>query len=130
MPISVSQYIQGNVSDGVVLPRVAGVTAGFGILIDANGVISVDPSVLPVSSLVKLGALQPTDGSEITFSLVEYGTTNLYTLSSPDNLAVFLGGVIQLPGTGPGDSYVVTASQVIFNEPPPAGSTFFAITVA
>ena len=126
MPISVSQYIQGNVSDGTVLPRVAGVTAGFGIIIDANGVISVDTSVLSDPTIVNLGALQVPDGSEITFTLVEYGTTNLYTLSSPDNIVVYLGGVPQLPG----DSYVVTASQVIFNQPPPAGTTFLAVTVA
>ena len=130
MPISTAQYIQGNVSDGVVLPRVAGVTAGYGILIDANGVISVDTTILPKSAIVNLGALQVPDGSEITFTLVEYGTTNLYTLSSPDNLVVYLGGVPQLPGTGPGDSYVVVASQVIFNQPPPAGTTFLAVTVA
>jgi len=130
MPISVSQYIQGNVSDGTVLPRVAGVTAGYGINIDANGVISVDTSIFPTPTIVNLGALQPTDGAQITFTLVEYGTTNLYTLSSPDNLVVYLGGVPQLPGTGPDESYVVVASQVIFNQPPPAGTTFLAVTVA
>ena len=130
MPISTAQYIQGNIADGAVLPRVAGVTAGFGIIIDANGVISVDTSVLSDPTIVNLGALQVPDGSEITFTLVEYGTTNLYTLSSPDNLVVYLGGVPQLPGTGPDESYVVVASQVIFNQPPPAGTTFLAVTVA
>ena len=130
MPISTAQYIQGNVSDGVVLPRVAGVTAGYGILIDVNGVISVDTTILPKSVIVNLGALQVPDGSEITFTLVEYGTTNLYTLSSSDNIVVYLGGVPQLPGTGPDESYVVVASQVIFSTPPPAGSTFLAVTVA
>ena len=130
MPISVSQYIQGNIADGTVLPRVAGVTAGYGILIDVNGVISVDTAILPKSVIVNLGALEPIDGSQITFSLIEYGTTNLYTLSSPDNIVVYLGGVPQLPGTGPDESYVVTASQVIFNQPPPAGTTFLAVTVA
>ena len=44
----------------------------------------------------------------------------------PTNIMVFLGGVVQIPG----DAYTITGSQITFDDPPPAGSSFYATTVS
>lgn len=127
MGITRAQYLQGNNDDGDVLAgQVQGVTAGFGVIIDGNGVLSVNASALPQASILNLGVLEPIDGIENTFTLVAYGTTTPITLSNPGNLAVFLGGVPQLPG----DSYTVSGNQITFITPPPADIYFLAITAA
>lgn len=127
MGITRAQYLQGNSDDGAVLAgEVQGVTAGFGVIIDGNGVLSVNASALPQATILNLGVLEPINGIENTFTLVSYGTTTPITLSNPGNLAVFLGGVPQLPG----DSYTVSGNQITFVTPPPADSYFLAITAA
>ena len=125
MGITRSQYIQGNSANGVVLPLVQGVTAGFGVTINAAGALSVDTAILPQPTIVNLGALEPVNGTNVTFTLVEYNTTTPVTLTSTTNLAIFLGGVPQLPV----DSYSVVGNQVTFVSAPPAGATFLGITV-
>lgn len=124
MGLTRSQYIQGNNADGTVLPLVQGVTAGFGVSIDSSGALSIVPAVLPQPTILNLGTLEPVNGLTSVFTLVEYGTTTPVTLSSTTNLAVFLGGVPQLPN----DSYTVAGNQVTFVSAPPAGTTFLAIT--
>lgn len=127
MGITRAQYLQGDSNDGPVLAgTVQGVTAGYGVIIDGNGVLSVNASALPQASLLNLGVLESIDGIEDTFTLVLYGTTTPVTLSNPGNLVVFLGGVPQLPGI----SYTVNANQITFVTPPPAGIYFLAITAA
>jgi hypothetical protein len=125
MGITRSQYIQGNSANGTVLPLVQGVTAGFGVSIDTAGALSVTPAVLPQPTIINLGVLQPLNGTNAVFTLVEYNTTTPVTLTSTTNLAVFLGGVPQLPG----DAYSVVGSQITFVSAPPAGITFLGITV-
>ena len=126
MGISRAQYIQGNSADGTVLPLAQGVTAGSGVTINASGVLSIVPSALPQPTIVNLGCLETIDGARVTFTLVQYGTFSPYMISSPTNLAVFLGGVPQLPG----DAYTVGGNQVTFVSAPAAGTTFLAITTA
>ena len=127
MGISRAQYIQGNSADGSVLSgTVQGVSAGTGITIDAGGVISVISSALPQPTIVSLGTLEVIDGVRVTYTLVRYGTVSPYMISSTTNLAVFLGGVPQLPG----DAYTVGGNQVTFVSAPAVGTTFLAITAA
>jgi hypothetical protein len=127
MGISRAQYIQGDNSFSPVLAgQVQGVKAGFGVSIALDGTLSVLSSALPKSRIINLGVLETIDGLQTSFTLVEYGTTIPYTLAVQSNLAVFLGGVPQLPS----DSYTVAASQVTFVTPPPADTVFLAITVA
>lgn len=127
MGITRAQYLQGDSNDGPVLAgTVQGVTAGFGVIIDGNGVLSVNVSALPQATILNLGVLESIDGTENTFTLVSYGTTTPITLSNPGNLAVFLGGVPQLPGI----AYTVSGNQITFSTPPPAGTYFLAITAA
>ena len=125
MGITRSQYIQGNSANGVVLPLVQGVTAGFGVTINAAGALSVDTAILPRPTILNLGTFEPINGTNVTFTLVEYNTTTPVTLTSTTNLAIFLGGVPQLPV----DSYNVVGNQVTFASAPPSGTTFLGITV-
>ena len=126
MGITRSQYLAGNNANGVVLPgQPQAVTAGFGVSIDSAGVISVTPGVLPQAQIVNLGVLEAINGVNTVFTLCEYGTTVPFTLAANANIAVFLGGIPQLPGS----SYTVSSSQVTFTEAPPTGATFIAITI-
>jgi hypothetical protein len=125
MGITRSQYIQGNSANGTVLPLVQGVTAGFGVSIDTAGALSVTPAVLPQPTIINLGALEPINGTNVIFTLVEYNTTTPVTLTSTTNLVIFLGGVPQLPGF----SYNVVGNQVTFVSAPPSGTTFLGMTV-
>jgi len=124
MGITRSQYIQGNSNEGPVLPLVQGVTAGFGVSIDAFGALSVVPTVLPQPTILNLGVLEPVNGTTATFTLVDYNTLAPVTPFSTTNLAVFLGGVPQLPGV----AYTVVGNQITFTPAPPADTTFLAIT--
>jgi len=125
MGITRSQYIQGNSANGTVLPLVQGVTAGFGVSIDTAGALSVTPAVLPQPTIINLGALEPVNGTNVIFTLVEYNTTTPVSLTSATNLVIFLGGVPQLPGL----SYSVVGNQVTFVSAPPSGTTFLGMTV-
>jgi hypothetical protein len=125
MGITRAQYLAGNNDDAPVLAgEPQAVTAGFGVIIDGNGALSVNVAALPTAQIVNLGVIEPIDGVETTFTLALYGTTTPFTLNVPGNLAVFLGGVPQLPG----DAYSVLGNQVTFVTAPPADTNFLAIT--
>jgi hypothetical protein len=125
MGITRAQYLAGDNNDGPVLAgEPQAVTAGFGVIIDGNGVLSVNVAALPTAQIVNLGVIEPIDGIETTFTLAPYGTTTPFSLSVPGNLAVFLGGVPQLPG----DAYTVGGNQITFVTAPPIGINFLAIT--
>jgi hypothetical protein len=125
MGITRAQYLAGDNNDGPVLAgEPQAVTAGFGVIIDGNGVLSVNVAALPTAQIVNLGVIEPIDGIETTFTLAPYGTTTPFTLGVPGNLAVFLGGVPQLPG----DAYTVSGNQITFVTAPPIGINFLAIT--
>lgn len=71
-----------------------------------------------------LGLLEGFDGANRSFTLVELGTTIPYTPVPSTNLAVFLGGVPQVPIA----AYTVTDNTITFTEAPLAGATFYALT--
>ena len=124
MGITRAQYLMGNNTQAAVLPgQVQAVTAGYGITIDTNGVISVDPNTLR-GVIVNVGLLQPFAGTDQTFDMVYYGTTTPFTPSPPENIAVFLGGVPQLPGV----AYTILGSRITFSDPPPVGTVFLGIS--
>jgi hypothetical protein len=76
---------------------------------------------------MNLGVLEIIDGIRQVFTLVNFGTTTPYTVVNPSNIAVFLGGIPQLPGAM--NSYTVNGNQITFSATPPANTTFLAITV-
>lgn len=91
---------------------------------DGAGNLTWDLPAAP--NLQVLGLLESFDGSKLAFTLVEYGTTNLFTPVPDTNLVVFLGGVPQSPAA----AYAMTpgTSTINFIEPPQAGTVFYAIS--
>ena len=127
MPITRAQYISGNKDDGPVLSgQVQGVTAGFGITINDQGVISVDTSAIMPPYFRALNIDGNFDGILDTFTLIDYYTLAPVTIAPTGNIVVFVGGVPQLPIA----SYSVSGSDIIFEDPPPLGATFYAVTTA
>jgi len=76
------------------------------------------------SSFMNLGVLEEVDGFKTEFTLVDLGTTTPVSPTPSENIAVFLGGVPQIPG----DSYSVAGNKITFTEAPPVSTVFFAIT--
>ena len=73
-----------------------------------------------------LGLLEPFDGFNVAFTLVDLGTANPYSPSPSTNIAVFLGGVPQIPLA----AYSVSTNTITFTEAPLLGATFYAISAA
>ena len=77
-------------------------------------------------SIQILALLEPFDGTQTAFTLVEAGTTTPFVPVPSTNIVVFLGGVPQIPS----NAYVVTptTSTIIFTEAPLLGTTFYGIS--
>lgn len=97
-------------------------TAGYQLTTDGAGNLSWDVTSAP--SLQILSLLEPFDGANVAFTLVEYGTVTPFTPVPSDNLVIFLGGVPQVPVA----AYTVAGNTVTFTEAPLAGTTFYAIS--
>ena len=107
-----NQYQWPN-SDGIL---------GTQLTTDGAGNLLWDVPAAP--SIQVLSLLETFDGTNVAFTLVEFGTTTPFTPSPPSNLVIFLGGVPQIPV----NSYTVAGNTVTFTEAPLAGSTFYAIS--
>jgi hypothetical protein len=71
-----------------------------------------------------LGLLEAFDGTNVAFTLVQLGTSIPFTPVPSTNIAVFLGGVPQVPIA----AYSVFANTITFTEAPLPGATFYAIS--
>jgi hypothetical protein len=91
---------------------------------DGAGKLKWDVPAAP--SIQVLSLLEPFDGTQTAFTLVESGTTTLFVPVPSTNIVVFLGGVPQIPF----GSYSVTpsTSTLVFTQAPLAGTTFYAIS--
>jgi hypothetical protein len=76
------------------------------------------------ANIQALGLFEVIDGTSQTYTLVELGTNVFFTPTPATNIVVFLGGVPQIPTS----AYSISGSQITFVDPPPAGSTFYAIS--
>lgn len=76
-------------------------------------------------SIQALGVTPLFDGASNTYTLVELGTMVFFTPVPSENIVVFLGGVPQIPTV----SYSVAGNQITFTDPPPSGTTFYAISM-
>lgn len=127
MPITRAQYISGNSDDGPVLDgQVQGVTAGFGININDQGVISVNTSAIMPPYFRALNIDGNFNGTQKIFNLIDFFTSAPVTIAPLGNIVVFVGGVPQIPLS----SYSVSGSQITFIDAPPLGATFYAVTTA
>ena len=99
-------------------------TLGTQLTTDGAGNLAWDVPAAP--SLQILNLLEPFDGVQTAFTLVEAGTTTAFAPFPSTNIVVFLGGVPQIPF----NSYAITptTSTIIFTEAPLAGTTFYAIS--
>jgi len=101
-------------------------TAGRQLTTDGAGNLSWDVTAAP--ALQMLGVLEPFDGVNTDFTLIELGSSPVvpFTPVPSTNIVVFLGGVPQLPVAS---FIVLTGSNTLrFQAPPLAGSTFYAIS--
>lgn len=97
-------------------------STGFQLTTDGVGNLSWDIPSSP--SIQVLGLLEPFDGGNVAYTLVEAGTSIPFSPNPSTNLVVFLGGVPQIPTA----AYSVVGNTVTFTEPPSLGTTFYAIS--
>lgn len=107
--------------NGYTWPSADG-AAGRQLTTDGNGNLSWSNEA--DISIQAVGITPPADGISTTYTLVEFGTNVFFTPTPSTNLVVFLGGVPQAPTV----SYTVSGNQISFTDPPPLGSTFYAIS--
>ena len=96
--------------------------AGYQLQTDGAGNLSW--SLEANASIQALGVTPLFDGVSSTYTLVELGTGTFFTPVPSANIVVFLGGVPQVPTV----SYTVAGNQITFTDPPPLGTTFYAIS--
>lgn len=95
-----------------------GVKQGNGVQIASDGTISLAPGY----SFVALDNLAPKfNGSTVGFTLTVNSVP--YAPVSANALLIFIGGVIQLPGS----SFSVAGSTITFTGAPPTNSSFYGI---
>jgi len=97
-------------------------TTNHQLTTDGAGNLSWDVPAAP--SLQVLSLLEPFDGTNVAFTLVEFGTTTPFTPNPSTNLVIFLGGVPQVPVS----AFTTAGNTVTFTEAPLAGTTFYAIS--
>lgn len=97
-------------------------TANHQLTTDGAGNLSWEVAAAP--SLQILTVDRAFNGTDLAYTLWQYGTTNPFTPVPSDNIVVFLGGVPQVPGA----AYSVAGSTITFTEAPLAGTTFYAIS--
>lgn len=101
--------------------NIGGVKQGAGISISADGTISLAAG----GGFVVLDNISASfNGSVTTFQMTTSGVP--YAPSSANSLLIFLGGVIQIPN----NSFSVTGPSLVFTAPPPAGTSFYGISLS
>jgi hypothetical protein len=89
---------------------------------DGAGNLAWGGSAIP--SMQVLGLLEPFDGTNLSFTLIESGSTTPFTPVPSTNLVIFLGGVPQIPSA----AYSVVGNTVTFTQAPLTGNTFYGIS--
>jgi hypothetical protein len=97
-------------------------SAGYQLQTDGAGNLSW--GLEANASIQALGVTPLFDGVSSNYTLVELGTGTFFTPTPSANIVVFLGGVPQTPTI----AYLVSGNQITFTDPPPVGTTFYAIS--
>ena len=97
-------------------------TANHQLTTDGSGNLSWEVAAAP--SLQILTVDRAFNGTDLAYTLWQYGTTTPFAPVPSDNIVVFLGGVPQVPGA----AYSVAGSTITFTEAPLTGTTFYAIS--
>lgn len=128
--------------------RLGGVIIGEGLFADAQGVVSVTPPVGSKIGAVKAGenitissdgtiSAAGTDEFTVLDTIADQfnGTTRQfgmyvngipYSPASIKSLLIFVGGIIQTPLT----SYTIVGTNLLFSTAPPAGASFYGLSLS
>ncbi len=99
---------------------IGGVKQGTGLQISADGTVSLAPnSTYTVLDNIASGF----NGTQTQFQMRVNGVP--FAPSSFNALLIFVGGIIQVPLS----SYTLSSSFIIFTSPPPAGASFYGISL-
>jgi hypothetical protein len=107
--------------NGYQWPATSG-TAGQQLTVDGANGLSWEVPAAPTFQILEL--LEAIDGTSLSYTLVETGTTTPFSPSPSSNIVVFLGGVPQIPTA----AYSVSTNTITFTAPPPVGATFYAVS--
>jgi hypothetical protein len=97
-----------------------GVKAGKGITIDPDGTINT----VSTGFFIVLDTLAPQfNGAQLSFTMTVSGVP--YTPNSTSSLLIFVGGVVQAAPT----NFTTNGSLILFTTAPPAGATFYGVSL-
>jgi len=97
-------------------------SSGQQLTTTTNGVLIWGDTILTA-----LGVLEAFDGTRKDFTITRFGDPVPVTLTYPENIIVFLGGVPQIPGAS--NAFTIKNNKTIsFTEAPQANSTFYALS--
>jgi hypothetical protein len=100
---------------------IGGVKQGTGVSISSDGTLSLAPNA---TYTILDNIASQFDGTKTVFQM----TVNSVPFApvSVNALMIFIGGVIQVPLS----SFTVTGSSLVFSSPPPAGASFYGISLS
>jgi hypothetical protein len=107
--------------NGYQWPAASG-TAGQQLTVDGANGLSWEAPAAPTFQILEL--LETIDGTSLSYTLVEAGTTTPFSPSPSDNILVFVGGVPQIPPA----AYSVSTNTITFTAAPPVGASFYAVS--
>jgi len=99
-------------------------STGYQLTTDGTGNLTWGIDSTPQVQALDIDASVPFDGAQLTFTLVQLGTSTPFAPNPSTNIVVFLGGVPQIPFA----AYSVSGTQITFTVAPFAGTTFYAIS--
>ena len=96
------------------------VRQGKGLTISQDGVISITSG----ATYTLIDSLTTRfNGSSVTFPLTSAGVP--FTPPTPNSLLIFVGGIIQIPNV----SFTLSGNNITFGSAPPAGASFYAVSL-
>lgn len=95
------------------------IRVGQGLAITPDGTLSTTGGLLVLKDISSLF-----DGTQRAFTLQLINGTP-YIPSSVNQLMIFVGGVIQIPG----NAFGVLGNQIVFTSPPEAGLNFYGVAI-
>lgn len=112
-------------ADGLLNAKVAS-AASTGVVRPGTGLtITPDGTLSTTGGLLVLKDISPSfNGIQTTFTLQKLDGTP-YIPVSANQLMIFVGGVIQIPGS----SFGVLGNQIAFTSPPSAGLSFYGVAI-
>lgn len=112
-------------ADGKIDAKLA--TSQFpGIVRPGEGLaVSADGTLTTTGGLIVLKDISPAfNGTQLVFTLQRLDGT-VYIPTAANQLMIFVGGIIQIPGT----SFGISGSQIVFSSAPPTSANFYGVAI-